>query len=134
MEYSNSYNGIETITIRALNLSVWANKNNIIKVIRKIKELKLYNENKMLYLIYYGSILSRKNNRIYLYEIQDYYGHDHLGDIYINGDFVFIETKEGFVYPLFEIIKPKNKKQEKPQPVGIKKLDCFIGGGGNNGK
>jgi len=132
-EYSNNHNGIEAITIKALNLSVWANKNNIIKVIRKIKELKLYN-NKMLYLIYYGSILTRKNNRIYLYEIQDYYGHDHLGDIYINGDFVFIETKEGFVYPLFKIIKPKSKKLEKPQPVGIKKLDYFIERGDRNGQ
>jgi len=130
----NDNNEIETLTTKAYNTSVWANKNNIIKVIRKIKDLKLYKENTLLYLEYYGSkFTERKHKKTYLYEVQDYYGHDHLGDVYISDDFVFIETKDNFVFPLFKIIQPKDKKQQKPKAILVKKLDYFIEGG-NNGQ
>ena len=136
----NGNNAIETIAINfnALNnhknKKVWENKKVISQIITKLKELKLYKEGTQLHLDYYTSTFNdRRKDKVYLYELREYYGWGYLGIIYLQGDYIFIETKDYFLYPLFKVIDSRTKKEKKPKAIPVKKLDYFIGGG-NNGQ
>jgi len=45
-----------------------------------------------------------------LYRIMDFYDTQYLGRIYIIGGFIYLETREGFNYPLFKIMSRKERK------------------------